>query len=404
SVLSGELKVQDTIFLMPADKRVKVKGLSVHGKKVHSVEAGDRAAINLADIEVRDLNRGDILTSMKLKNHDTCYCLIEKFSNNFDFKIKHNGIYNIFIGTTFLNVRFNILKEWEGNVFVRMKILDNFYPFIIGEKFLIRISNPKMTVSGGTVLFPQELHTSKSNILGFLNSLLNEDRIYSLCNYLEFSGHILRNEIYQSFLLEEDYVLQNEVVIPYGEYFVSAKLFNYYIEKSRSILFDKGYFDIQNDLDKIDSVLGRLVVEKLLEFAKGLGFCLVDNKIQKSSGDFEDIVSKVLECMSRDVGMSNQKIISLKLSIDENIVVRVLKFLSNKGEIKKIDKDGNYILTDLLKKFIKDAALLAKKDGFVDIGNVREIIDAPRKILIPLLEILDGTDLFKNLNNRRYLK
>jgi len=51
TVISGEVIVGDTLMLMPAGRKLKVKGLSVHGKKVDRIFAGNRAAINLADID-----------------------------------------------------------------------------------------------------------------------------------------------------------------------------------------------------------------------------------------------------------------------------------------------------------------------------------------------------------------
>jgi len=60
--------------------------------------------------------------------------------------------------------------------------------------------------------------------------------------------------------------------------------------------------------------------------------------------------------------------------------------------------------TEILKKFFVDAVKLCKVEGYLDITNVKKIIVAPRKILIPLLELLDASGNFENIGNKRYFK
>jgi selenocysteine-specific elongation factor len=80
-----------------------------------------------------------------------------------------------------------------------------------------------------------------------------------------------------------------------------------------------------------------------------------------------------------------------------------IKILSNRDMIKKL-ADNVYVAKTTYDKFIEDAKKLALKDGYVDIKNSKEIINAPRKILVPLLETLDNHPDFIKKENKRYLK
>jgi selenocysteine-specific elongation factor len=62
TLVSGRLSVGDELEVLPSRLRTRVRGLHVHGDAVERVGAGNRAAVNLAGLDVRDLSRGDVLT------------------------------------------------------------------------------------------------------------------------------------------------------------------------------------------------------------------------------------------------------------------------------------------------------------------------------------------------------
>jgi selenocysteine-specific elongation factor len=62
SVLSGETSVGSELEILPAQKKVRVRGLQRHGKTVSSVQTGDRAAINLLNVSTEEVSRGQVLT------------------------------------------------------------------------------------------------------------------------------------------------------------------------------------------------------------------------------------------------------------------------------------------------------------------------------------------------------
>jgi selenocysteine-specific elongation factor len=61
TLVSGAIAVGDELELLPAGRRVRVRGLQVHGAPAERVGAGHRAALNLSGIELHELQRGDVL-------------------------------------------------------------------------------------------------------------------------------------------------------------------------------------------------------------------------------------------------------------------------------------------------------------------------------------------------------
>jgi selenocysteine-specific elongation factor len=57
----GELADGEEVEVLPSGRRVRVRGLQVHGAAVALVPAGTRTAANLAGVDVEELARGDVL-------------------------------------------------------------------------------------------------------------------------------------------------------------------------------------------------------------------------------------------------------------------------------------------------------------------------------------------------------
>jgi selenocysteine-specific elongation factor len=62
TLVSGTLSVGDELEALPSGRRARARGLQVHGASVERAEAGSRTAVNLAGVEVTDLERGDVLS------------------------------------------------------------------------------------------------------------------------------------------------------------------------------------------------------------------------------------------------------------------------------------------------------------------------------------------------------
>ncbi|MEA2287452.1 MAG: selenocysteine-specific elongation factor [Solirubrobacteraceae bacterium] len=60
---SGAVARGDTLALLPAGVRVRVRGVQVHDEAVERAEAGQRVALNLAGVERRAVGRGDVLAA-----------------------------------------------------------------------------------------------------------------------------------------------------------------------------------------------------------------------------------------------------------------------------------------------------------------------------------------------------
>ncbi|NIW79795.1 MAG: selenocysteine-specific translation factor, partial [Calditrichae bacterium] len=155
TVLSGRLKTGDPVEIQPTGIKTRVRTLQTHEAEVNEVNIGYRAAINLAGIELNQVERGDVLVQPDL------YRPVEII--NGELTILHSSPKSL---KTNQRIRFHI---HTAEVFARiiipdqkeLKPGDSAYVQIRLEKpihaayqdrFIIRQYSPQITIGGGIVL------------------------------------------------------------------------------------------------------------------------------------------------------------------------------------------------------------------------------------------------------------
>ena len=62
TLISGSVAKEQTVEVYPRGRLLRVRGVEVHGEPAERAVAGQRTALNLADIEPAELARGDVLS------------------------------------------------------------------------------------------------------------------------------------------------------------------------------------------------------------------------------------------------------------------------------------------------------------------------------------------------------
>jgi selenocysteine-specific elongation factor len=303
-----------------------------------------------------------------------------------------------------MNARINRIDRIDDRWLVKFTLLDKPYPVTSGMKFLIRLPSPKITVAGGNIVYVGGLKGKKPDIVQIMKYLVEGDAASAIKKYLEIFCYIEKENLYQRVLLKEGDLKKYEFVFEYGKYFFYKPLIESAIEKLILALEKKKFVELREVFTEKDPLTRKTILENFISYAKSKGYEVSGNTVSLSGNSSATFLEEVLDAMIKDITLTNAKLIAERINKDEMQVNKALIMLGNRDQVKKLDKNGNYIATVVFKKFMTDAVMLAKNDRYVDIGNIRKIIDAPRKILIPLLEFLDKTNLFKNIDNKRYLK
>ncbi len=158
TVLSGQVRVKDVVMLQPADRAVRVRGVQVHGRDVDTAHVGHRAAINLADAEVDQVTRGDLLAQQGY--FSSTYMLDARLwlLKDAPVSLKNRARVHLHLGPREVLARVILLEADElgpGESQLVQFRLEGRGVAARGDRYVIRRYSPVQTVGGGVVLDAQ---------------------------------------------------------------------------------------------------------------------------------------------------------------------------------------------------------------------------------------------------------
>jgi selenocysteine-specific elongation factor len=169
TLISGTVKIEDEVELFPVGKRVRVRGLQIHGAPSNSASAGERTAVNLAGVDANEIQRGMVLAPPGLFHTTTC------IDTKFELlpgahPLKHRAPVHFHAGTAEIEASVRLLGSLDpmkpgSRAHVRFLLRE---PLLIlpGDRFIVRMFSPVVTIGGGVVLDaapPQRLRRAMLN-------------------------------------------------------------------------------------------------------------------------------------------------------------------------------------------------------------------------------------------------
>ena len=164
---SGRIRRGDEMHLLPSARRVRVRGVQVHGEPVEVAMAGQRVAVNLTGGAVADRARGDVLSELEAELRPTF--LIDarlEFADDAR-RPEHGDRVQVHHGTRESPARL----AWLGGPFWQIRLEQPLIP-AREDRLVVRQIAPPDTVGGGRVLDPHpRKHGPSRDIMGRLERL-----------------------------------------------------------------------------------------------------------------------------------------------------------------------------------------------------------------------------------------
>jgi selenocysteine-specific elongation factor len=155
TLVSGSVAKEQEVELYPAGRRLRVRGVQVHGTTADRAVAGQRTAVNLADIEPAGLARGDVLSEpgvfRAVKQVDCRLQLLPTAK-----PLKHRAPVHFHSGTAEIEAQVRLLEgtaplQPGGAAYVRLLLRDAAL-LLPADRFIIRMFSPVVTIGGGVVI------------------------------------------------------------------------------------------------------------------------------------------------------------------------------------------------------------------------------------------------------------
>ena len=157
TLVDGHLEVGQEVEILPRGLRARIRGLQTHKTRIQRAVPGSRVAINLTGVSKQDLARGDLVTVPGWLRPTTLTDVRLDLLRDAPFPLKHNAFVKFFCGSaeTIARVRLlgtETLAPGESG-WVQLE-LDDPLPLVRGDRFIIRVPSPAVTVGGGEVVDP----------------------------------------------------------------------------------------------------------------------------------------------------------------------------------------------------------------------------------------------------------
>jgi selenocysteine-specific elongation factor len=180
TLVSGAVRVKQEIELHPARKRVRVRGIQVHGADVREATAGQRTALNLAGVDASELARGMSLAEAgRFHTTQQIDCALDLLPSA--KPLKHRAPVHFHAGTAEVEAEVRRLQGTDpiapgSREYVRLVLSE---PLLIlpGDRFIIRMFSPVITIGGGVVLDIAAPRRARSDRLRILETGSLSERI-----------------------------------------------------------------------------------------------------------------------------------------------------------------------------------------------------------------------------------
>ena len=427
TLIEGKISIDDEMTIYPSKKKVKVRNLQVHGCDVKTAYAGQRTAINLSNIKVSEIQRGDVIAetgsveeSMMI---DVNISLVEHCKKS----LKHWDRIRVFHGTKQILCRIVPLNEDEipyGESGYAQLRLEEKIVAKKGDRFIIRSYSPMDTIGGGIIIdtAPKKhkiydesvIETLKIKEKGELKDIIEEYLKLNLSNYITLKDLISYTGDKEEYVKEGlDVLIKENKVIPVNKYYLHISHYNKLKDKTMDILnkYHKQYrlrkgilkeelrsrVNSKLKVKDMDIILNKMAEDKQIKVRDNLvsnyEFEVVFNQKQLSiKKEIENITRKnKLSCLVTKDEICNKN----------KFYEEVLEALIG-DTIQKLD-DTYYVDKDIYENMKNELINYLKQNNQITVAQFRDITNSNRKTSIAILEHFDRNRITKRIDDKRVL-
>ena len=419
---AGRVRVDDEVEVLPGNKRSRARGVQVHGQPRDEASAGERTSMNLADVPLDELHRGQqVLHPGTLRPSQIITVKLELLPDAKPLKeqtrIRFHHLSAELLGT----IRFvdDTAELKAGNSAFAQVRLEAPVVAAAGDRFVIRRYSPMTTIGGGMILDPHLGKLSRGTRPEILETLAGG----TLAEKVELTAKLqglrglsmeeiqTRTGIRIETLTKELKNVAN--VARTGSTFLHNDVLNNFRRRSMELL--DGYFKANKMALNVPK--GEFV-QKLIPAGAPVNFLLNDlakERIAVVQGDALDIpgrsktlggsegeLVRAIEARYAEAGLQTPATSELIKTIQQRpkVIEGVIGYLVKQGTLVRL-AEGVYLHRDVVEA--ARVKLAEKKGQTIDVGQFKDLFGISRKVAIPLLEFFDQTAATKRIGDSRLI-
>lgn len=427
TLIEGKISIDDDLVIYPKELKTKIRSIQVHGEGVETAYAGQRTAINISNVKVEEINRGDVLASPHSLEEAMMLDVRLSVVKHTDAGLKHWDRLRLYHGTREILCRAvpleveEIMPGESGLVQLR---LEESIVAKKGDKFVVRRYSPMETIGGGIVIDtnPRKHKRFDTNIIealkikekGELSDILeaylkNNSRNYpNIKEIMSYSGESEDN-IKKS--LEK--LIGQDKVICINNMYMHINQYNALKEKAESELqaYHKKFRLREGMLkeevrSKVESKFKTRDFDVLLDL-------FINDDLIKVNGNFVSLkkfnvvfnekqtkIKNEIEKILNNAGLNNISAIE-DITNNKKEYEEVLESLIGNTVVRIEDSYlmSSKVYNDAKEKLIK----YLEENKEITLGDYRDLVNSSRKNCMIILEDFDRNKITKRVENKRVL-
>jgi len=423
TISSGSVNIGDNLDLIPSFKNVKVRSIQTHGHSVNSAFSGERAAINLSNIDSNNIKRGFHLSKQNTYSETKLIIAEIKLIESNLFEFKNNQRLRVHLGTREVMSRIAIINKSSEGLIALFK-LESPLVAAIGDKFIIRLYSPVRTIAGGVIIETRDDNNWKQikNISSRVLKLNHKDRLFRLINNLSNLEPLEVNDIERKLnisLNDFKVILEND-----NRYkIINFKSFKWILPKIKIDEIKKHimtYLKIFHDINSLLEGCNKATLSQKVKINEDLltyflNELLNSGKIKNKSelwslSDFNLNLNKELQKLSQDILLyiNNNNFIDknnmteIRKDLSDKEFYGIINYLESNNKIIKIN--SNLFYSSQALDVIKDKIIIHfKNSNMLTVPEFKQISQTTRKVAVPLLEYFDKINFTYRFENSRKL-
>ena len=427
TLVSGTIEKEEGLEIFPSGRRVRVRGVQVHGEAAEKAVAGERTALNLAGASIDDLTRGMMLAP------PTTFAMTSRIDAQISLlpsaRALKNGArahFHAYTMETIAEIRMLEAKQLKpgAEAFAQLRLAE---PTLLlpGDRFILRQFSPVVTIGGGVVLDAATVTrrrgaAQRAASASFLETLLAGSAQEILAARVARKGlaGLALNDVPAEMNLrpeQADRMAVQAELVNCGGVLVSQAAFGQASERAVSLV--KAFHDAnplvagtsKEELrgrlgagpEVFEALLSHAVKQKKIEIAgealrlPGRGVVMKDDEAESKK-----IIEQAFASAGLQVPSLGEVLAGLK--VDKTRAQKIVTLLLRDKVLVKLSDElvfHQVALAGLRQKI----AELKKTASKIDVGRFKEITGVSRKYAIPLLEYLDRERVTRRVGNERVI-
>jgi len=435
TLVSGRVKVGDTIMVYPSGITSKVRGLQVHNQSAESAEAGMRTAINFQGLDKAAVQRGEVLSSPDALIPSYMVDLSFHYLSSNKKPLKNRTLVRLHTGTSEVLGHLVLLEQEElppGQTTVAQIRLDSPVAIVKDDRFVIRSYSPIRTIGGGQVLnpTPQKHKRLKPDIIQGLQHLTDDDPEAIITYHIQEAGYkglsfshlkimsnlggkqldtILQHMLSRKTILQTD--KENRIYIHKSAFATLQQKSTEYLARYHEINPLKAGMPKEELRSKFPRLPNSKLFNQVLnQMIKSNQIAQEENTVRLESHrvslgvDQADVREKILKVYQKG-GLQPPyfREVVKTLDADPKRTKEVLMHLVEEGQIIKTKQDL-YFHTQAVNDLKNRLVDFLNSHGEITTPQFKEMTGASRKYVIPLIEYFDSRNVTLRVGDSRKLR